>query len=88
MTQFKFRKGQTVMIHNAEWFKINYINGRYTMKGRYEYADKIIKAIAGRGAKIFQYHEDIDMYDILIGNTIYQVEPLFFNIPNRYYYDR
>lgn len=85
MQQIKYEAGQTVRIHNKEWFRINKINGRYTLKGRYEYDDKMIKEIAGRWAKILQVHEDLGLYDITIGHRIYQVEPLLFNDRRKYW---
>lgn len=84
MQRVKYRKGQTVRIHNLEWFKMNKVNGHYTLKGKYEYDDKMIKSIAGRWAKILQYHEDVQLYDIVIGQIIYQVEEFFFNDWHRY----
>lgn len=84
MQQIKYRTGQTVRIHGREWFRINKINGRYTLKGQYDYDDKMIKEIAGQWAKILQIHEDLGLYDIVIGQRIYQVESIFFNDWRKY----
>lgn len=86
MQQLKYRTGQTVRIHNKEWFRMNKTNNHYTLKGQYEYDDKMIKNIAGRWAKILQIHADLGLYDIVIGQRIYQVESIFFNEPQKYEY--
>lgn len=65
MQQLKYWTGQTVRIHNKEWFRMNKVNNHYTLKGRYEYDDKMVKDIAGKWAKILQIHEDLGLYDIV-----------------------
>lgn len=80
-----YRPGQRVKLHGLEWFRLNDLGGgRFTLKGRYEYDEAMVAAVAGRWARIMQWHGDVGLYDILIGHTIYQVEALFFNDRRKY----
>lgn len=84
MQKLSYRAGQAVRIHSLEWFKANRVAGRYTLKGLFEYDWGMIRDIAGRKGRILQAHDDLGLYDVTIGQRIYQVEAVFFNDRRKY----